>query len=193
MDQLGEVRTREQIRRKPLGVIKCGTVEGHQVDDILIDTGCSRKNIPDKKILPGEAIVIRCAHGNTVLYPIAQVEVEVAGRTIMVEAAVLTTLPTAVLLGTDVPELPEILKDDLTRKEIETKVMEMGDTAAMKKQGTAAVKEMVTIDSTAKKETATAKEERAAAAVKERAAAAVKKGVAGSRKDGSSNGDGSSR
>ena len=72
--------------------------------DILIDTGCSRKSIPDEKILPGEAIVIRCAHGNTVLYPIAQVEVEVAGRTITVEAAVLTTLPTAVLLGTDVPE-----------------------------------------------------------------------------------------
>ena len=66
MDLVGEVRTSEQkIRRKPLGVIKCGTVERHQVDDILIDTGCSRTmihrdNIPDEKILPGEAIAIRC-------------------------------------------------------------------------------------------------------------------------------------
>ena len=66
MDLVGEVRTSEQkIRRKPLGVIKCGTVERHQVDDILIDTGCSRAmihrdNIPDEKILPGEAIAIRC-------------------------------------------------------------------------------------------------------------------------------------
>ena len=73
VDQLGKVRTREQkIKRKPLGVIKCGTVEGHQVDDILIDTGCSmtmihRDNITHGKILPGEAIAIRCAHGDTVL------------------------------------------------------------------------------------------------------------------------------
>ena len=50
-----------------------------------------------------------CAHGDTVLYPIAQVEFEVAGRTIMVEAAVSTTLQTAVLLVMDVPELPEII------------------------------------------------------------------------------------
>ena len=68
-----------------------------------------RDNIPDEKILPGEAIAIRCAHGDTVLYPIAQVEFEVAGRTIMVEAAVSTTLQTAVLLVMDVPELPEII------------------------------------------------------------------------------------
>ena len=41
------------------------------------------------------------------------------------------------------------LKDDLTRKEIETKVMEMGETASKKKhEMTAAVKEMVTVDST---------------------------------------------
>ena len=62
--------------------------------------------VHEPKDYSGEAIVIRCAHGDTVLYPIALVELEVAGRKVIVEAAVSKTLPTAVLLGTDVVEFP---------------------------------------------------------------------------------------
>ena len=112
------IRTRKKIRGSVLGVIKPGTVEGKWVPDILIDTGCSRTmvhegKVPKDKILQGETIVIRCMHGNTVLYSLALVELEVAGRKVTVEAAVSKTLPTAVLLGTDVAELVEILGEDL--------------------------------------------------------------------------------
>ena len=112
------IRTRKNIRGLVLGVIKPGTVEGKWVPDILIDTGCSRTmvhegKVPKDKILQGETTVIRCTHGNTVLYPLALVELEMAGRKVTVEAAVSKTLPTAVLLGKDVAELAEILADDL--------------------------------------------------------------------------------
>ena len=60
--------------------------------------------MPESKIQQGEAVAIRCAHGDTVLYPLAKISLEVA-----VEAAVSDTLPMTVLLGTDTPELAELL------------------------------------------------------------------------------------
>ena len=53
-----------------------GKLEGIQVRDILLDTGCSRtlvhKDLLSKdSLLAGEAVAIRCAHGDTVLYPLA--------------------------------------------------------------------------------------------------------------------------
>lgn len=70
-----------------------------------------RDFVPENKIKKAEAVAIRCAHGDTVLYPLAQVSIEVEGRSITVEAAVTDTLPMAVLLGTDIPELTELLGD----------------------------------------------------------------------------------
>ena len=94
--------------------MKEGVVEGKHVKNILLDTGCSRTIIhqdlvPENKIKDGEAIAIRCAHGDTVLYPLAQVHMEVEGRQIEIEAAVSNTLPMSVLLGTDTEELAELL------------------------------------------------------------------------------------
>ena len=54
-------------------------------------------------------MVIRCAHGDTVTYPLAWVELTVQGVLVKVEAALSDTLPTPVLLGRDVPELPGLL------------------------------------------------------------------------------------
>ena len=101
-----------------VGVAYPGSVEGHAVKNILLDTGSyrtlvHRDLVPDHKMLKGEAVTIRCAHGDTVLYPLAKLELEVSGRTIQVEAAVSETLPMAVLLETDVPELPELLGNGL--------------------------------------------------------------------------------
>ena len=86
------------------GFHKLGVVEGREVGDILLDTGCSRTLVREdlvsaKKFLAGEAVAIRCA----------EVEIEVGGQSLKVEVAVLGTLPMAVLLGTDVPELAELL------------------------------------------------------------------------------------
>eukprot|EP00731_Ephydatia_muelleri_P002302 Em0001g2302a len=58
-----------------------GLVEGRKVSRILLDTGCSRtmvnqKGVPSDKILDGKMVSIRCAHGDTRLYNLAEVTVQ---------------------------------------------------------------------------------------------------------------------
>ena len=96
---------------------KTGMVEGHMVEDIVLDTGCSKTLIhhalvPQEKMLQGEAVTIRCAHGDNALYPLAMVDLVVDGVPLTVEAAVSKSLPVSVLLGTDVPELVRFLRTD---------------------------------------------------------------------------------
>ena len=79
-------------------------VEGQFVNDIVLDTGCSRtlvRNdlVGEESLRLGKAVSIQCAHGDAVTYPLAGVE-----------AAVSDTLPQSVLLETDVPDLTELLK-----------------------------------------------------------------------------------
>ena len=54
------------------------------VNDILLDAGSSKtlvkSDLVDKKKLLEEAITILFAHGDTVLYPLAQVELQVEGK-----------------------------------------------------------------------------------------------------------------
>ncbi|KAL5491773.1 hypothetical protein EMCRGX_G017130 [Ephydatia muelleri] len=102
--------TRRQTDRT---VLRSGFVEGNKVEDIVLDTGCSRTMIrrdlvPTTKILD-DAVTVQCAHGDTVAYPLAVVELTVDGLPLTVEAALSDTLPTALLLGRDVPELKELL------------------------------------------------------------------------------------
>ena len=99
------------------GLTRKGSVEGRPVDKILLDTGCSRtlvhqELVPRDRLLEGEAVAIRCAHGDTVLYPVALLQVAVGTKIMEVRAAVSETLPVDVLLGTDVPELPNLLRTD---------------------------------------------------------------------------------
>ena len=99
---------------KENGLMKAGTVEGQQVSKILLDTGCSRtmvrrELVPPEKLLEGEAVTIRCAHGDMVLYPLAKIGMEVNGKHLEMEVAVSDTLPVDVLLGTDAQELPVLL------------------------------------------------------------------------------------
>ena len=93
---------------------RSGIVEGRRVEEIVLDTGCKRTMIrndlvPVDKIIEGDAATIRCAHGDTVLYPLAKVSLEIDGLHIEVEAAVSSTLPVSVLLGDDVPELQQLI------------------------------------------------------------------------------------
>ena len=95
---------------------RTGIVEGREVKNILLDTGCARtlirqELVPHEKMIEGEAIPIRCAHGDTVLYPLALVKIVVGGCTIQIKAAVSETLPMDVLLGTDVPELKQLITE----------------------------------------------------------------------------------
>ena len=108
LEKVGEqTRTGTELTKK-------GSVEGRAVDNILLDTGCSKtlmhqEWVPRDRMLDGEAVAIRCAHGDTVLYLVALFQVVVGTRTMEVRAAVFETLPVDVLLGNDVPELPELL------------------------------------------------------------------------------------
>ena len=54
-------------------------------------------------------VIVQCAHGDTVTYPLAVVELTVNGLQLRVEAALSDTLPTAVLLRRDMPELNQLL------------------------------------------------------------------------------------
>jgi hypothetical protein len=100
--------------KEDTGVYRSGLVEGQEVGKILLDTGCSRTMVqralvPGHKYLEGDAVTIRCAHGDTVLYPLAKIDMVVDGMPIKVEAAVSEILPVPVLLGTDVMELTQLL------------------------------------------------------------------------------------
>ena len=80
------------------------------MNDIVLDTGCSKTLVHhdlvlQEKLLPGEAVTMRCAHGDNALYPVANVNLVMDGVPLVVEAAVSKSLPVSVLLGTDVPEL----------------------------------------------------------------------------------------
>ena len=86
-----------------------GMIEGQQVDDILLDTGCSRTLVhqwlvPSIKYLP-ERRSIRCAHGDQ----LAEVGMEINGVKFTMEVAVAGKLPRSVVLGTDAPILWSLL------------------------------------------------------------------------------------
>ena len=114
-EQLLEVLSEdaEAISEMNSGLYRSGTVDGKPVKDILLNTGCTRtlihqKLIPREKKTSGE-VIIRCAHGDEVSYPLAQVEIVVGGQVLAVEVGVSRTLPVSVLLGTDVPQLVDLL------------------------------------------------------------------------------------
>jgi len=121
MDYKGNsaVRVTPAVHRHGLHVP--GKVEGTPVESVVLDTGCSRTlvrsdHVPQDKILEGEVVAIRCAHGDTVLYLMAQVHLEIGDHSIEVEAAVSDTLPMSVLLGTDVPQLQDLVGQALYRE-----------------------------------------------------------------------------
>jgi len=71
--------------------------------------GCSQtlaqeQLVPKNKIMPHKFVNIQCAHGDSVVYPVARVGLEVERVPIVVEAAVSSNLSRFVLLGTDVEE-----------------------------------------------------------------------------------------
>ena len=91
-----------------------GRVEDQKVHDILLDTGCTQTMVhadlvPPEKFLEGSAVTVLCSHGDTVLYPLAKIAMQVDGLEIEVDAAVSERLPVAVLLGKDVPEFAQLL------------------------------------------------------------------------------------
>ena len=84
------------------------------MQNILLDMGCSQTMVhadlvPPEKFLEGDAATIQCAHGDTVLYPLANIDLQVDGLQTSVEADVSERLPVAVLLGKHVSEFAQLL------------------------------------------------------------------------------------
>ena len=114
VDYKGDSAARQTSATSGQGLYTPGKVEGTPVESISLDTGCSRTLVrstlvPQDEVLEGEIIAIQCAHGDTVLYPLALIDLEINGHHIEVEAALSETLPIPVLLGTDIPQLQDFI------------------------------------------------------------------------------------
>ena len=102
-------------------VVRHGMVEGVPVQ-ILLDTGSARTLVrrdlvPEDKVLEGEAVVVRCAHGESVRYPLADLEIAVEGKQFVIRAGVSDKLPVQLLLGRDAPELLSLLTNSSTSED----------------------------------------------------------------------------
>ena len=122
-----------------VNVKRKGLVKGTPVEKILLDTGCSKtlvrkELIPKEKVMEGEVVLIRCVHGDTVLYPVAKVQMTVDGKVIDVKAAVSETLPMDVLLGKDVSEFYELLNGACSQKQSRDDAMVVMTCAQKQKQ-----------------------------------------------------------
>lgn len=98
--------------------LRQGTVEGVPVQ-ILLDTGSARTLVrrdlvPEGKVLADETVVVRCAHGESVRYPLADLEIAVQGKRFVIRAGVSDKLPVQLLLGRDAPELFSLLTSSPT-------------------------------------------------------------------------------
>ena len=74
-----------------------------------------------EKLVPWEkqttdGVSVYCVHGDQARYPVAEVVITVGNKTMTVMAGVSGTLPVSVLLGTDVPQLMELLNEVPTKK-----------------------------------------------------------------------------
>ena len=108
-------------------VTRCGSVEGHPVRVIVLDTGCSRtlvrQDLVPRRNRVGGEVSIRCAHRDFVSYELADIKLEMDGRRIQVQVGVAPNLPVPVLLGTDIPELAELLQSGCSGKQTKEALM----------------------------------------------------------------------
>lgn len=80
----------------------------------LLDSGSDRTlvrqdSLPKDVVFCGGIVDIVCIHGDKVGYPIAEVTVKVEGQPFALSVGVLEDLPYQIVLGLDVPVLPELI------------------------------------------------------------------------------------
>ncbi|KAK7907616.1 hypothetical protein WMY93_016228 [Mugilogobius chulae] len=87
-------------------------VNGHR-QEALLDSGCFQTVVlstlvpPERQSLDKTPLV--CIHGDEHLYPTAEVFLTVGGQTYLVTVALSKNLPYAVILGNDIPTLPDLI------------------------------------------------------------------------------------
>ena len=81
-----------------ISTTRTGKVEGADVHNIVLDTRCSHTMIHQdlvsvEKKIPGEAVIVRCSHGDVTPYPLADRHVQVDGIEFAIRAPLSQTLP----------------------------------------------------------------------------------------------------
>ena len=125
VEVFGEEDGVQEVVRGPVGTVgerfncgvpvnRRGTIDGRPVDDIILDTGCSRTMVRQDLLPPhyqttGTSVQIRCVHGDVTTYPLAKVHLEIGGVGVEAIAAVSRTLPVSALVGTDIPQLGPLI------------------------------------------------------------------------------------
>ena len=69
-----------------------------------------RDLVGEEQRLEGKPTIIQCAHGDAIAYPLAEVQLQIQGKSMLVRAAVSDILPQSALVGTDVPGMLEMLQ-----------------------------------------------------------------------------------
>jgi predicted aspartyl protease len=86
---------------------------GKRQVQVLVDTGSDRTLVDAKLVqrqqeVEGESVPVRCVHGDTLSYPVAEVKLQVDGIDKVARVVVVPSLPVPVLLGRDLlRDLPE--------------------------------------------------------------------------------------
>ncbi|XP_054907856.1 uncharacterized protein LOC129373795 [Poeciliopsis prolifica] len=88
-------------------------IEGQKVK-ALIDTGSTqtlvhRRYVPPHIICTSETIPICCVHGDEKQYPTADIYMRVQGHVYLLKVGVMDALPFPVVLGNDLPILPDLV------------------------------------------------------------------------------------
>ena len=113
-----EDQSRERRQENERGSYRTGRDNNQLVHDVVLDTGASRTMVRKEMVseddltlgrqqLFGVPMGMLCS-----IYPLAIVEILVENYTMEVEAAVSTTLPVSVLVGTDIPKLKTLLQGE---------------------------------------------------------------------------------
>ena len=102
-------------------IIRRGLVEGKPVSNLILDTGATRTLVRSDLLPPsirmeGE-VTIRCAHGDAVTYPLADIKVSTGSKEFLVRAGISNTLPVPVLLGRDIPGLLSLINGTTDQNE----------------------------------------------------------------------------
>lgn len=89
-----------------------GLVEGIPTE-LLVDSGASctlvhQDLVTNERINENDQLQIKCAHGDSVVYPTANIEIKINDQIYHVRAGVSPTLPRPVLLGRDIGNLLEL-------------------------------------------------------------------------------------
>ncbi|KAL7883860.1 hypothetical protein SRHO_G00015180 [Serrasalmus rhombeus] len=89
----------------------------------LVDTGASQTLVlnnclPDDMLKLAGRLKVKCVHGDEVVYPTAEVNMEIQGQTYLLTVGVMQNSPYKVILGRDVPVLIDLLTDRQNESEV---------------------------------------------------------------------------